>query len=497
MRRVTESSTGSLPVRALVLLVYGTLGIATPATAQSPGTFAPTGDMSMARSFHSATLLSNGHVLIAGGDAHGVLASAEVYDPVAGTFRPVGAMTAARRLHTATRLPDDRILIVGGYGEGGAALASAELFDPATGTFRATGSLRTARGGHTAVLLPTGAVLVIGGYGTRAYPDVAPAELYDPASGEFKAAGAYVGRGGCDFCAPAVLLYDGTVLFPGQYPAQLYDPASDSFSPIEMMLFEQSAAATLANGQVLFTGGEVLGRMAEAELYNPTTRTFARTGDMTSRRVWHTLSSLPDGTVLAAGGETDSCSGNACFFAGSVASAELYDPSTRAFVPTGSMATARETHTATLLRDGRVLMAGGVSYGGIGIFRGSLASAELYTPPTLVPAPALVSLSGDGRGQGAIFHAGTTHVAAPDDPAAVGEIVEIYCTGLNDNSVLVPRVVIGGRLALVLSVSKAADMRDAAVLRVRVPGGIGSGPAVPVRLFHLDRPSNDVTMAVR
>jgi hypothetical protein len=486
-----------MPVRALVLLIYGTSAVAATVTAQSPGTFAATGDMSTGRSLHSATLLSDGRVLIAGGDAHSVLASAEVYDPVAGTFRPVGTMNVARRLHTATRLPDDRILIVGGYGEGGAALASAELFDPATGTFKATGSLGAARGGHTAILLPTGAVLVVGGYGTRAYPDVAPAELYDPASGEFKAAGAYVGRGGCDFCAPAVLLYDGTVLFPGQYPAQLYDPASDSFSPIEMMLFEQSAAATLANGQVLFTGGEVFGRMAEAEVYNPTTRTFTRTSDMTSRRVWHTLSSLPDGMVLAAGGETDSCSGNGCFFAGSVASSELYDPSAKAFVPTGSMSTARGTHTATLLADGRVLMAGGVSYGGIGIFRGSLASAELYTPPTLVPAPALVSVSGDGRGQGAIFHEGTTHVAAPDDPAAIGETVEIYCTGLTNNSVLVPRVVIGGHLASVLSVSKPADMRDAAVLRVRVPGGSDLGDSVHVRLFHLDRPSNDVTMAVR
>lgn len=497
MRRVTETSIGSLRVHALVLLAYGTLGIAATATAQSPGTFTPAGDMSTARSFHSATLLSNGHVLIAGGEARGVLASAEVYDPVAGTFRHAGAMTAARRLHTATRLPDDRILIVGGYGDGGAPLASAELFDPGTGTFKATGSLSTARGGHTAILLPTGAVLVIGGYGTSGYPTVAPAELYDPRSGEFKAAGAYVGRSGCDFCAPAVLLYDGTVLFPGQYPAQLYDPPSDSFSPIQMMLFDQSAAAPLANGQVLFAGGVGLGRLAEAELYNPTTRTFERTGDMTSRRVWHSLSSLPDGTVLAAGGETESCSGNACFFAGSVASAELYDSSTRAFVPTGSMATAREIHTATLLRDGRVLMAGGVSYGGIDIFHGSLASAELYTPPTLVPAPALVSVSGDGRGQGAIFHAGTTHVAAPDDPVAVGEIVEIYCTGLNDSSVLVPRVVIGGHLASVLSVSTATDRRDAAVLRVQVPAGIGSGHAVPVRLFHLDRPSNAVTIAVR
>jgi hypothetical protein len=264
-----------------------------------------------------------------------------------------------------------------------------------------------------------------------------------------------------------------------------------------MRLFELSAAAPLTNGQVLFAGGETTGRLMNAELYNPTARSFARTGNMSSGRVWHTLSSLPDGTILAAGGETDACSGNACVFAGSVASAELYDASTGAFVSTGNMTIARETHTATLLGDGRVLMAGGSSYGGIGIFGGSLASAELYTPATLVPAAELVALSGDGRGQGVIFHSGTTHVATLDDPAAADEIVDIYCTGVPEANAIVPRVVIGARMAAVLSLAKAVDTSGAIVLRVRVPSGIASGQAVPVRLFYLDRPSNVVTIAVR
>jgi len=495
MQRVTQSCAAFPPPRLLVLLVYGTLGSAAIATAQSPGTFVQTSNLTTARSQHSATLLPNGHVLVAGGAAGGALASAEVYDPGAGSFRAVGAMTTARRMHTATLLPDDRVLIVGRYDERDA-LATAELFDPGTGTFSTTGSLSTARGGHTAILLPTGAVLVIGGYGTRAYPDLAPAEIYDPALGAFRAAGAYVGRGGCDFCAPAVLLHDGTVLFTGQLPAQVYDPGSDSFSPSGVTTFEASAAASLTTGHVLFAGGEVIGRVATAALYDPATRMFIHTRDMASPRVWHTLSALPNGMVLAAGGETDSCSGNACNFAGSVASAELYMPSTRAFVPTGSMAVARSSHTATFLGDGRVLMVGGVSYGGIGIFRGSLASAELYTPDTLVPVPALVSLSGDGRGQGAIFHGGTTHVVTPDDPATADESIDIYCTGVKESDEFVARVVIGGRIAAIVSVSKATDVRGATVLRVRVPRGVGAGRAVPVRLFHMDRPSNNVIIAV-
>jgi hypothetical protein len=504
MQRVGESFSASLPTRVFLLFACGIFVNAAIVTAQSPGTFAQTSRMTSARSGHTATLLSNGQVLIAGGalyrqqqfGASVVLASVEVYDPGAGTFRAAGTMTTARRMHTATLLPNDRVLIVGGYGEGGSALADAELFDPATGTYRATGSLITARAGHTVIPLASGTVLVIGGYGENAYPNVAPAELYDPDTGAFKAAGAYVGRGGCDFCAPAVLLHDGTVLFSGQFPAQLYDPVSDSFSPSGAMSTELSAAATLMNGQVLFAGGEMMGRSATTELYNPATHTFARTAEMTSRRVWHTLSSLPDGTVLAAGGETDSCSGNSCFFAGSVASAELYSLSAGAFVPTGNMAFARSSHTATLLGDGRVLIAGGVSYGGIGIFQGSLATAELYTPDALVPAARLVSVSGDGRGQGTIFHAGTRHVATPGDPAAADEEIDITCTGLSD-SVFAPRIAIGGRIAAVLSITRAPNLPGVSQVRVRVPRGIASGPAVSVRSFDMDRPSNEVTMAVR
>ena len=258
------------------------VGSATIATAQSSGTFTRTGNMTTARSFHSATLLPNGQVLIAGGDSisagSGTLASAELYDPDTGKFRAAGTMTTPRRLHTATLLPDDKVLIVGGYREGGRALASAELFDPVSGTFSATGNLSTARGGHTAILLPTGEVLVIGGYGTNTYPDVAPAELYDPVSRTFRAAGAYVGRDGCDFCPPAVLLADGTVLFPGQYPAQIYDPTSDSFTPSGMVIGDQSAAAALTNGKVLFAGGADLGRSSSAEFADPRGMRLPRPG---------------------------------------------------------------------------------------------------------------------------------------------------------------------------------------------------------------------------
>jgi hypothetical protein len=324
-------------------------------------------------------------LLAGGGQDPGLLASAELYDASTGTFTATGSMTAARRMHTATLLPNGQVLIVGGIGAGGSALSSAELYDPFSGTFTATGNMTNARGGHTAILLANRSVLIVGGYGN--YPTVAGAELYDPVTGTFAATGAYLGSGACDFCPPATLLADGRVLFAGQYPAQLYDPATSAFSLTGKMIYSCDDAATpLANGKVLFAGGEgdACGRSSSAELYDPATGMFASTGNMAVRRSWHTLTLLPGGMVLAAGGETDSCSGNFCMFAGSVASAELYDPSTGVFVPTGGMTTPRETHTATLLKDGSVLIAGGVSYGGIGLFFGGMSSAELYFPPAPV-----------------------------------------------------------------------------------------------------------------
>src|SRR5262249_5426816 len=157
--------------------IVGFIGTAATATAQAPGTFTKTtGSMSVSRSFHSATLMSGGEVLIAGGSSiptntfgsDYVVDSAEVYDPLRGTVRATGRLTAERRRHTVTLLADDRILIVGGSNERGV-LASAEIFDPATGTFTPTGSLATARQGHTALLLPSGEVLIIGGYGSGAH----------------------------------------------------------------------------------------------------------------------------------------------------------------------------------------------------------------------------------------------------------------------------------------------------------------------------------------
>jgi hypothetical protein len=185
---------------------------------------------------------------------------------------------------------------------------------------------------------------------------------------------------------PRELLSNGLVLFTDQNPTQLYDPRGGVFTATGTWQGWESAAPLLPNGTVLFAGGETFGRISSAELYDPRLGTFASTGSMTIPRVWHSLTLLRNGMVLAAGEETDSCGDNYCSFAGSVASAELYDPAHGTFSKTGSMTAIREGHTATVLNDGRVLLTGGVAYGGIGIFYGSLATAEVYTPAATAPS---------------------------------------------------------------------------------------------------------------
>ena len=130
------------------------------------------------RYYHTATLLPNGKVLVAGGNftgTGGALASAELYDPASGTWTATGSLATARYAHTATLLPNGKVLVAGGVGTSSTSLTSAELYDPASGSWTATGSLATARGGHTATLLPNGKVLVAGGSNGSA---LASAELY-------------------------------------------------------------------------------------------------------------------------------------------------------------------------------------------------------------------------------------------------------------------------------------------------------------------------------
>lgn len=347
--------------------------------------------MTVARVEHTATLLEDGRVLIAGGSAgnpDNPLRSAELYDPATGTFSPVGSMTVARSGHTATLLRDGRVLVVGGFSSnmGGPQLASAELYDPATCRLSPTGSLTTARDGHTAIALVDGRVLVAGGENCGGYGSevisceiLDSAELYDPATGRFSPAGSIGESGGT-----ATLLNDGRVLVVGggDGTAELYDPATGTYLLTGSPVGDGTGTAVrLQDGRVLLAGGSV-GRPSEshpilAEVYEPATGTFRLTGSMTTPRIGQSVTLLPDGRVLVAGGGDACCLEVGLGHGAGLGSAELYDPATGQFVRISPMNVGRWHHTATLLHDGRVLIAGGYGEGGFG---NAVASAELYTP---------------------------------------------------------------------------------------------------------------------
>jgi hypothetical protein len=483
----------------LPLLLLGAAGHTSIAMAQSPGTFTATGDMTAPRFGHTATLLPNGKVLIAGGGGGNTaplsftLASAELYDPSTGTFTPTGEMATPRAGQTATLLADGRVLVTGGAPTYGSGLASAELYDPSTGTFTAAGSMTAARVGHSASLLPDGRVLIAGGHKING-PLATDAELYDPSTGTFTGIGTL--DDGDDWFSTTSLA-DGRVLIVG-ISAHLYDPGAGTLSPISVNIdtfgqFPRPKATLLMNGKVLFAGGNGCdGDFDGAELYDPSTGIFTATGNMGVRRAEQSLTLVPDGTVLIAGSIEDD--------GRTLVSAELYDPVTGTFSNTGNMATDRAIHTATLLNDGSVLIAGGIqaiSPLPSGVSVAPLSSAEIYHPPVLTPAPVLLSLSGDGRGQGAILHASTQQVVSTDNPAVAGEALEIFLTGLNDGSVIPPRVAIGGRMAEILFFGKAPGFAGLNQVNVRVPSGVVPGPAVPVRLHYIGRPSNEVTIGVQ
>jgi large repetitive protein len=468
-----------MKVGVLILLLL------TVAAGQSAGTFTATGNLTTNRPFPTATLLHNGKVLITGYGFQ--VAGAELYDPSTGTFTATGN-TATWSAHSATLLADGRVLIAGGYGIGGALSRRAELYDPDTGTFTGTGEMTTARLGFGATRLMNGKVLFLGGEAARP-PFLADltAELYDPATGAFTPTGTFVGAGPVG--GSATLLADGRVLVVGAYSglAGLYDPGTGTFSPTGRPSGLRHSAILLTNGKVLFTGG--MGDNGEdihAELYDPVTGLFNPTGDMTTPRLDHSATLLADGTVLLAGSQRTGSDGGRVF-----GSAELYDSVTGTFSATGNMITPRFGHAAPLLADGTVLIVGTGSEYSDSV---PVPPAELYHPLVLKSAPVLLSV---GQTQGAILHAGTFRVVSAADPAIVGEALEIYCTGLIDGSVIPPRVSIGGRVAEILFFGSTPEHAGLNQINVRVPAGLVPGPTIPVRLTYIGRPSNAVTIGVR
>ncbi|HEY3912566.1 MAG TPA: kelch repeat-containing protein [Stellaceae bacterium] len=344
--------------------------------------------MKVARADATATPLLNGKVLIAGGQTSGnrgapvAARSTELYDPATDRFAAGPPMNAIRTLATATLLPNGRVLIAGGYAFPNPVetVAGTELYDPGSNTFAAaaaTPAMNVARAAATATLLPDGKVLIAGGSNYVLGTGLTSAELYDPYANTFTpAAFTPVMNAGRSF-ATATLLPNGKVLIAGGVGSdpkdalplkstELYDSLTNSFAPAAstptMHTPRMDATATLLpNGKVLIAGGNEARYITDpnsvrplktAELYDPATNTFADTSSpMVAARFLATATLLPNGKVLIAGGVGEH---------GQVLdSTELYDPATDSFTASSPMRGARDGATAAVLPDSQVLIVGG------------------------------------------------------------------------------------------------------------------------------------------
>lgn len=361
---------------------------------QAGNTFVSTTAMREVRQNHTATLLPNGKVLIAGGsDSSGPVASAEIYDPATATWTNTGSMSISRASATATLLANGKVLIAGGISNetfGSTtftfALNSAELYDPAKGTWKSVSGMHKDRATATATLLPGGNVLVTGGI-DNFYDEPNSAEIYSPDTDTWTTTSPMVyGR----LNHSATLLSNGKVLVTGGHSAfaynmyltiafaEVYDPVSNTWTTTGAMRTSRAlhTSILLPSGKVLVTGGFRLGQFfnlftttAAAELYDPVKGTWTATSPMKSVRFGHTTTLLPTGVIFACGGS------NGSLRSGPPATAEFYDPLRGTWTLTGPMPSGHLNHTATLLPTGKVLVAGGVSTSSA-----VQAQAELYSP---------------------------------------------------------------------------------------------------------------------
>lgn len=360
-------------VSAATLVLSGAVVGASPAESPTPGLA-----MAEARLGHTATLLPDGTVLIAGGfGGTGVHASAEVFDPQTRHFAPAGSLEHGRMMHTATPLPDGRVLVLGGVDERHGLLASAELYDPVEGTFSPAGRLRRPRAGHTATPLDDGRVLVVGGTDAKARP-IRSVEVYDPARQRSKRVSrpkeVRVGHS-------ATLLDDGRVLLVGGIAyganrpevfasAEVFEPTTGRFASVGSLADARwlHTATRLGDGTVLVLAGLSDGPepRRSAELYDPARQRFTIIADLAVPAAVETSTLLDDGRVLLVGSEDEG-----------LASLHVLDPATRSLAAAGSLHSPAIGHRATRLQDGSVLITGGRSR------VWPIATAELFDPGSM------------------------------------------------------------------------------------------------------------------
>lgn len=379
MKLHTTNSRKTIIVAAALVVAMNAFAFA------ASGTWTGTASVHTPRDGHTATLLPNGNVVIAGGENNNqAVSSSEVYSPTFGSWVASGNLNVARSNASAALLPSGAILIAGGCVSNclGGTTRSAELYNSLGGTWTSTGAMAIARTYFSMVRLPSGQILVAGGctgLNANGCGGVTnKAEIYNPSTGKWTATGSMIAARGN---LTATLLPNGKVLAAGGIngagnplaTAELYNPATGKWTATGNMITarDEHTAALLATGNVLVAGGENLSGVTtiKTELYNPATGKWTATGNLNTSRLEHASTILMNGNVLIAGGNHVTASTTTV-----LSSAELYNPATGKWTTTGSMSVARVGHTATLLTSGKVLTASGSDT------NNDWTSSELYQP---------------------------------------------------------------------------------------------------------------------
>jgi hypothetical protein len=369
-------------------------------TAKADG-FAPVGLPRTAHRDGTLTALPDGRALLAGGAdepsrGHWT-AQCDVYDPATNTWTATGDLHAARRGHTATLLPDGRVLVAGGQGKGERPIAELELWDPKTGAWTIVDRLREPRSYHAAVLLPGSRVMFVGGTrgddvyvhfqnGTAALT----AETWNATTSTWEAVfypprayerpmitmlrdGRLVVAGGLDFTKALTSVEFWTPVAGRDPPWELAPPPPAPALALPSDMQDGSTLTLLANGSALAVGGNNWQQLA-ARRWDAKTAAWVDVAIHTAR-IHHIAALLLDGRVLVAGGVGLIPKSRGMTMAGprppSIVTAEVFDPATGTFTPTGLPTRARDGAAAATLPDGRVLITGGGS-----------AAAEVWTPRT-------------------------------------------------------------------------------------------------------------------
>lgn len=354
---VTGVALGSTNIKATIESITRTLPVTVTAGGVAVGQ-----PMVESRRGHSATLLANGKLLIAGGESDSSSISAELYDPATGTWSSAGVIPNRHAGHATAVLQDGRVLIAGGVGSG-PAVGFVEIYNPVTNQWSAARSMSLEVHGLTATTLQNGKVLVTGGNGGLG-PIYTNTSQYDPATNTWSAAAPL---GSARAYHTATLLADGKVLVAGGFKsigtaaqteiaatAELYDPAANSWTPLASMSHARYGhrATLLADGRLLVTGGFDATNVQGAEIYDPASNSWSPAGTMLHPRLWNSAVLLSNGNVMVAGGLIDA-SGEA------TDSVEIYDTLTNSWSAGAAMSMPRASHTATRLGNNAVLIVGG------------------------------------------------------------------------------------------------------------------------------------------